>query len=82
MNTLGVDIETFSSVDIRESGVYAYADAPDFQILLVGYRLNDGNVEMIDIANMTADEAVNYIEDWYPDFWKALTDTQTKKDSF
>ena len=82
MNTLGVDIETFSSVDIRESGVYAYADAPDFQILLVGYRLNDGNVEMIDIANMTADEAVNYIEDWYPDFWKALTDTQTKKTAF
>lgn len=82
MNTLGVDIETFSSVDIRESGVYAYADAPDFQILLVGYRLNDGNVEMIDIANMTADEAVNYIEDWYPDFWNALTDVKVRKTAF
>lgn len=82
MNTLGVDIETFSSVDIRESGVYAYADAPDFQILLIGYRLNDGNVEMIDIANMTADEAVNYIEDWYPDFWNALTDVKVRKTAF
>ena len=38
--TMNVDIETYSSIDIREAGVYAYASAPDFEILLIGYRLS------------------------------------------
>ena len=36
MRTLGIDIETYSSNDIRY-GVYKYVDAPDFEILLFGY---------------------------------------------
>lgn len=82
MYTLGTDIETFSSADIKKSGVYAYADSPDFQILLIGYRLNGGSVEMIDIAGMTANEAVIYIKEWYPEFWNSLTDRECQKTAF
>lgn len=35
-----VDIETYSSVDI-DRGVYAYADSPDFEIMLVAYKFSD-----------------------------------------
>lgn len=51
MNTLSmsIDIETYSSVDLLKSGVYAYADSPDFKILLFVYAFNDDDVEIIDI---------------------------------
>ena len=35
-----VDIETYSPVDI-DSGVYAYAESADFEILLVAYKFSD-----------------------------------------
>ena len=34
MKSLSIDIETYGSVDLTKSGVYAYANAPDFKILL------------------------------------------------
>lgn len=82
MKTLGIDIETYSSVGIRESGVYAYADAPDFQILLIGYKFDDGDVEMIDISNMTSEEAIHYMDMFYPDFWDALNADEVIKTAF
>lgn len=33
--TLAIDIETFSDVDLIKCGVYAYADSPAFEILLL-----------------------------------------------
>ena len=50
MRTLAIDIETFSSVSLQKSGVYAYAESPDFEILLFGYAWDDGPVEVIDLA--------------------------------
>lgn len=41
---MGVDVETFSGTDIKY-GAYAYADAPDFEIMLVGYKIGDGPVK-------------------------------------
>lgn len=35
MRELGIDIETFSSYDLTECGVYRYVEAPDFTILLL-----------------------------------------------
>ena len=35
-----IDIETYSPVDI-DRGVYAYADSPDFEIMLVAYKFSD-----------------------------------------
>ncbi len=50
MKTLAIDIETYSSVSLKECGVYAYAASPDFEILLFGYAWDDGPVEVIDLA--------------------------------
>ncbi|PRR84550.1 DNA polymerase [Clostridium vincentii] len=51
MKILAIDIETFSSVDLIKCGVYAYASAPDFEILLFAYAFDDEDVEIIDIAS-------------------------------
>ncbi len=50
MKTLAIDIETYSSVSLQKSGVYAYAESPDFDILLFGYAWDDDPVEVIDLA--------------------------------
>jgi DNA polymerase len=50
MNILSIDIETYSSVDLPSSGVYAYTSSPDFEILLFGYAFNDEPVNVIDLA--------------------------------
>ncbi|MBT2696377.1 DNA polymerase [Bacillus sp. ISL-40] len=50
MRTLNIDIETFSSVDIRKAGLYRYVESPDFQILLFAYSINDGPTQIIDLA--------------------------------
>lgn len=48
--TLAVDIETFSSVDIKTGGLHKYAQAPDFQVLLFAYSLDGAPVRVVDIA--------------------------------
>lgn len=50
-NLLHIDLETYSSVDLGKSGVYKYAESPDFRILLFGYAFNDEPVTVIDMAN-------------------------------
>lgn len=50
MKELSIDIETYSSVDLKKSGVYAYCDAPDFTILLFAYAFDDEPVNIMDIA--------------------------------
>jgi DNA polymerase len=51
MRTLAIDIETYSSIDIQKSGVYRYALAPDFEILLFGYSIDHGPAQLIDLAS-------------------------------
>ena len=51
MKAISIDIETRSSVDIGKSGVYRYAEADDFSILLFGYSVDGGEVKVIDLAN-------------------------------
>ena len=36
---LFIDVETFSSVDIKSSGAYKYIESPDFEILIIGYEI-------------------------------------------
>lgn len=50
MRTLSIDIETYSSVDIKKSGLYKYAQSPDFEILLFAYSWDSGPVEIVDLA--------------------------------
>lgn len=47
---VGVDIETYSSVDLLKSGVRPYTEAPDFTILLIGYKVDDQPIKLIDLA--------------------------------
>ena len=47
---LHIDIETRSSVDLKKSGVYPYAEAPDFSILLFGVAEDNGPVKVYDLA--------------------------------
>ena len=47
---LGIDIETFSDVDLIKCGVYAYADSPAFEVLLFAYSFDGEETEIIDLA--------------------------------
>lgn len=50
---MSVDIETYSSIDLTKSGVYKYTEAPDFDILLIGYSFDDEEeVQVIDTYNL------------------------------
>ncbi len=48
---VSLDIETFSSVDLAKAGVYRYAEAPDFCVLLIGYSFDGGPVCVADLAS-------------------------------
>ena len=48
---LSLDIETFSSEDLSRSGVYRYAEATDFSVLLIGWSLDGGPVKVADLAS-------------------------------
>ena len=51
MDKLFIDIETYSSVDITTCGAYKYIESPDFEIIIIGYAINDGPVQIVDILN-------------------------------
>lgn len=51
MRTLSVDIETYSSVSLKDCGVYSYVESPDFEILLFAYAFDDDEEICIDLAN-------------------------------
>ena len=50
MKNLIIDIETYSSEDISKCGVYCYAEAKDFEVLLFGYSVDFGKAKVIDLA--------------------------------
>ena len=69
MRNLFIDIETFSSVSLKDCGVDKYAESPDFDILLFGYAYDDEPVKVIDLT-----------KDWMPeDIFDALVDPATIK---
>ena len=50
IKTLSLDLETYSSIDLAKCGVYKYAESPDFEILLFAYSVNEGPVQVVDLA--------------------------------
>ncbi len=50
INTLSIDIESYSDVDLQKCGVYKYAQSPNFEILLFGVSVNGGEVIVYDLA--------------------------------
>lgn len=51
MKILSIDIETYSSENLAKSGVYRYVESPDFEILLFGYSIDSGEVQVVDLAS-------------------------------
>ena len=73
MTNLSIDIETFSSENLTRTGVYRYAEAPDFRVLLFGYRVDDGEVSVCDLESE---------ERLPPEVLAALTDDSVTKWAF
>lgn len=73
MKTLSIDIETYSGYDLSKCGVYKYAESPDFEILLFGYSVDGGEVQVIDLA------AGEHLP---PEILNALTDDNVHKWAF
>ena len=73
MTEIGIDIETYSSVDLAACGVYRYAESPDFAILLFAYCVDGGKVECVDLAQGEA------LPD---DILAALTDPEVVKTAY
>lgn len=51
MRTLSIDLETYSSVNLKAAGAYKYCESEDFEILLLGYSIDYGPVTVIDRAD-------------------------------
>ena len=51
MQSLSIDIESYSSVNLQKSGVYKYAESEDFEILLFGYSIDGGEIHVVDVAS-------------------------------
>jgi DNA polymerase len=69
---MAIDIETYSSFNLLDVGVYRYVEAPDFEILLFAYSFDDGPVEVVDL---TAEELPEHVLD-------ALQDRHVRKTAF
>lgn len=50
MKTLSIDIETYSGANLPKCGVYKYAESPDFEILIFGYSVDGGEIQVVDLA--------------------------------
>lgn len=50
INTLSIDIESYSDVDLQKCGVYKYAQSPNFEILLFGVSVNGGEVMVYNLV--------------------------------
>ena len=73
MKTMSIDLETHSSVDLGKSSVYRYVESPDFEILLFGYSVDSGDVQVVDLAQG---------EQIPPDIIEALSDERVHKWAF
>lgn len=76
MRILSIDIETFSSVDLKTAGVHKYVESPDFQILMLSYAFDDEPVVSVDLMHN---------EYWYADhseMYFALEDPQVLKTAY
>ena len=50
MKIISCDLETYSSENLSKCGVYRYAGAKDFEILLFSYAIDGGCVQIVDMA--------------------------------
>ena len=72
-HTLSVDVESYSSVDLADAGVYRYAESDDFEVLLIGYSFDGGPVEVHDCTQPGC---------WPRELLAALADPTVEKRAF
>lgn len=62
---LVIDIETYSGISLKESGLFKYTEDPDFSILLFGYAFDDEEVRGVDMAQgqKVPDEVIEALKD-------------------
>lgn len=51
MELLFLDTETFSPIDLKKSGSYAYAEHPETEILICSYAIDDGPAQVWDCTD-------------------------------
>ncbi|PRA08862.1 MULTISPECIES: DNA polymerase [unclassified Paenibacillus] len=51
MSLLQIDLETYSSIDLKGCGVHRYVEAEDFEILLFAFAFDDDPVQVIDLTD-------------------------------
>lgn len=51
MSTVVIDVETFSAADLKSCGLHRYMEDPSFELLLVGYAFDDGEVRVADLVS-------------------------------
>ena len=50
LHHINIDLETYSSVNIKKAGAQAYIRSADFEILLFAYSIDKGPVQIVDMA--------------------------------
>jgi DNA polymerase len=50
LRCISIDIESYSDVDLSKCGVYKYSSSPNFEILLFGYSVDGGDVQVVDLC--------------------------------
>ena len=67
MRRLHIDIETYSSVDLKTCGLYRYVESPDFHIQLLTYCYDDGPLRLIDLISVMDGEDLppQFVADLY-----------------
>lgn len=50
MKIISIDIETYASANLGKTGVYRYAASADFELLLFGYAVDFGAVQVVDLT--------------------------------
>lgn len=60
---LFIDIETYSSADIKAAGLYPYVEADDFEVLLIAYAWDYGPVQLLDLMTETYSDDVQVVAD-------------------
>ena len=51
MDSISIDIETYSSESLLTGGVYRYTQATDFEVLLFGYSVDGAEPQVVDLAS-------------------------------
>lgn len=72
MHTLAIDIETYSSADLLKCGVYKYAEAPDFTVLMIAVKYDSDEIVVYDMTSGCETQELK----------QALADSRYKKSAF